>query len=62
VFLNSLFRPVDVRWLMLLAITGIFIILALLGFAAFLVAKEQLSSMRREDEVLGRPLPKAHSH
>ncbi len=32
---------------MLLAITGIFIILALLGFAAFLVAKEQLSSMRR---------------
>jgi hypothetical protein len=47
---------------MLLAITGIFVILALLGFAAFLVAKEQLSSMRREDEVMGRPLPKAHSH
>jgi hypothetical protein len=47
---------------MLLAITGIFIILALLGFAAFLVAKEQLSAMRREEEALGRPLPRAHLH
>jgi hypothetical protein len=47
---------------MLLAITGIFLILALLGFVAFLVGKEQVNAMRREEEALGRPLPRAHSH
>lgn len=47
---------------MLLAIAGILLIVGLLGFAAFLVGKEQLNSMRRDEEVLGRPLPKANMH
>jgi hypothetical protein len=47
---------------MLLAISGILLIVAFLGFAAFLVGKEQLKAMQREEEILGRPLPKAHSH
>jgi hypothetical protein len=47
---------------MLLAITGILLIVAILGFAALLVGREQVKAMRREEEILGRPLPKAHSH
>jgi hypothetical protein len=47
---------------MLLAITGILLIVTFLGFAAFLVGREQVKAMRLEEEILGRPLPKAHSH
>jgi hypothetical protein len=47
---------------MLLAIAGIFLILGLLGFAAFLVGKEQLNSMRRDDEILARSMPRVTLH
>jgi hypothetical protein len=45
---------------MLLAIAGIFLILGLLGFTAFLVGKEHLDAMKRDEEILGRPMPRAH--
>jgi hypothetical protein len=41
---------------MLLAIAGILLIVGLLGFAAFLVGKEHLNALRRDQEVLGEPL------
>jgi hypothetical protein len=47
---------------MLLVIAGIFLILGLLGFTAFLVGKEQLNAMRRDDEILGRSMPRVHLH
>jgi uncharacterized membrane protein YqiK len=40
---------------MLLAIAGIFLILGLLGLAAFYCAKEQLQAVLRDGDVLGRP-------
>jgi hypothetical protein len=47
---------------MFLAIAGILLILGLLGFTAFLVGKEHLNAMRRDEEILGRPLPRVHLH
>jgi hypothetical protein len=41
---------------MLLAIAGILVIVGLLGFVAFLVGKEHLNAMRRDQDVLGEPL------
>jgi hypothetical protein len=45
---------------MLLAITGILLIVGLLGFAAFLVGKEHLDALRRDQEILGEPLRTIH--
>lgn len=47
---------------MLLAIAGILLIVGLLGFAAFLVGKEHLEAMRRDEEILSQPLPRVHLH
>jgi len=52
---------------MLLAIAGIFLILGLLGLAAFLCAKEcgkeQLDNLLSDGQVIGRPQARrAHSH
>lgn len=47
---------------MLLAIAGIVLIVGLLGCAAFLVGQEPLEAMRRDEEILGQPLPSVHSH
>jgi hypothetical protein len=45
---------------MLLAIAGIFMILGLLGFTAFLVGKEHLKAMRQDEEIFARPMPRVH--
>jgi hypothetical protein len=45
---------------MLLAITGILLIVGLLGFAAFLVAKEYLNALQQDQEILGEPLRPMH--
>jgi hypothetical protein len=47
---------------MLLAIAGIVLIVGLLGCAAFFAAKEELEAMRSEEDILARPMPRAHSH
>jgi hypothetical protein len=52
---------------MLLAIAGIFLILGLLGLAAFLCAKEcgkeQVDALLSDGQVIGRPpAHRAHSH
>jgi hypothetical protein len=47
---------------MLLATAGIFLILGLLGCVAFLVGKEHLNAMRRDEEILYRPVPRVHLH
>jgi hypothetical protein len=47
---------------MLLAIAGIFLILGLLGFTAFLAGQEHLKAMRRDEDILSRALPRTHSH
>jgi hypothetical protein len=55
---RSLFCPrqwaYDMGWYMLLAIAGIFLILGILGLAAFYCGKEQLHTMLRDGDVLGR--------
>ncbi|HEY8716862.1 MAG TPA: hypothetical protein VIM00_15865 [Candidatus Acidoferrum sp.] len=43
---------------MLLAIAGILMIMGLLAFTAFFVGKEHLDAMRRDEEILGRPIPR----
>jgi hypothetical protein len=40
---------------MLLAIAGIFLILGMLGLAAFYCGKEEVQAMMRDGDVLGRP-------
>jgi hypothetical protein len=47
---------------MLLAIAGIVLIVGPLGFAAFLVGKEHLEALRRDEEILGQPLPNVYLH
>ena len=60
-----LFRPrpqARKRWYMLLAIAGIFLILGILGLAAFYCGKETVQAMLRDGEVLGRrPVRRADS-
>jgi hypothetical protein len=59
-----LFSPNDVvatEGRMLLAIAGIVLIVGLLGFAAFLVGKEHLEAVRRDQEILGE-LPRVQLH
>lgn len=46
---------------MLLATAGILMIMGLLAFTAFFVWKEHLEAMRRDAEIMGRPLPR-HIH
>jgi hypothetical protein len=47
---------------MLLATAGILLIVGLLGFAAFLVGKEHLDAVRRDEEIFGQPLPRGPLH
>lgn len=48
---------------MLLAMAGIFLILGLLGVAAFFVGKEQLDAMLSDGQAIGRaPARSAQSH
>ena len=47
---------------MMSAIAGIFLILGLLAFSAFLVGREHLHDLRRDDEVPHPPFPRVHSH
>ena len=50
------------RWYMLLPVAGIFLILGILGLAAFYCGKEQVQAMLRDGEVLGRrPVRRADS-
>jgi hypothetical protein len=63
---RSLFRappvPFNMGWYMLFAIAGIFLILGILGLAAFFCGREQLQAMLRDGDVLGRPpVRRAHS-
>ena len=61
---RSLFRPrpFNMGWYMLFTIAGIFLILGILGLAAFFCGKEQLQAMLRDGDVLGRPpVRRAHS-
>lgn len=47
---------------MLLAIAGIFLILGILGLAAFYCGKEQVQAMLRDGEAIGRrQIPRADS-
>ena len=47
---------------MLLAISGIFLIIGILGLAAFYCGKEQVQAMLRDGEALGRrPVRRADS-
>ncbi len=45
---------------MLLAIMGILLIVGLLAFAAFLVGKEHLKALRRDEEIFGERLRPVH--
>jgi hypothetical protein len=56
------FRPPHAEVLVLLAIAGIFLILGLLGFTAFLAGKEHLKAMQRDEDILSRALPRTHWH
>jgi hypothetical protein len=47
---------------MLLAITGIFLIVGLLGFIAFLAGKEHLDAIKEDKDILSHPLPRVHLH
>ncbi len=47
---------------MLLAVSGILVILVLLALAAFMVGQEHLHDQERGHEVHLRPFPRAHSH